>query len=302
MKPVLIAILAGWCCSARLAWAQMPDVPVHDDAQILTAITKAGEALHAQGQLSSVRKLAEGLSRSSCVLALPACRTRKRTAPEVWQLARQSSLVVGILFRCQTCAQWHLNAASGFAITSDGAVVTCHHLLAEDKATPESYLLAADLDGNVYPVREVLAANIHADTCVLRIAAPPLTPLPLNDQTRPGETVYCFSNPDDNFGYFSQGIIARFFWSRDAVLASDPRCEPDARAKPACFMAVTAEFAVGSSGAALLDECGNAVAHVQSTSTVFADAQARDPGGFQMTLRQATAAREVLALIKPQSK
>lgn len=160
-------------------------------------------------------------------------------------------------------------------------------------ANPEvSYLIAADFHGHVYPVLEVLAADKVADTCIVRIQAQGLEPLRLNAETRPGENVYCYSNPSDMFGHFSQGIIARFFLSRD---------EEDQLAKKGrgvCFMSITADFAVGSSGGPILDDRGNAVGQVQSTSSIFADPEDAHPQHPQMVLKAALAVREILTLIE----
>lgn len=294
---LLFATCLAWLAS--LAHAQAPGVPIHDDPKIIATLTKACAEQLESGKLVASSKLFEQRSRAACELTLPAMRTERRTAASVHELARPSCLVVGEFFRCQTCSQWHLNAGSGFVLTNDGAIVTCYHMLAEDEGATESYLVAASLDGSVFPVREVLAANVHADTCILRIDAPPLVPLPLNVDTHPGDTVYCLSNPADNFGYFTHGIIARFFVNHEPITAAGRTLVQGDELRPTCFMAVTVDFAVGSSGGPILDECGNAVGHVQSTGTVFADEDTHRAESYQITLKQATTARAVLAMIKP---
>jgi hypothetical protein len=156
----------------------------------------------------------------------------------------------------------------------------------------ESYLIAADFHGHVYPVLEVLAADKVADTCILRIQASGLEPLPLNPESRPGEHVYCYSNPSDMFGYFSKGIIARFFLFREG---EDQLAK---KGRGVCFLSITSDFAVGSSGGPILDDRGNVVGQVQSTSSIFADPDDEHPQHPQMVVKAALAVREILTLIE----
>jgi hypothetical protein len=64
-------------------------------------------------------------------------------------------------------------------------------------------------------------------------------------------------------------------------------------------MEVTAEFAAGSSGSPILDACGNVVGHAAATEAVFWDDADPSATNHQMTLRIATVARSVLALVEP---
>ena len=77
------------------------------------------------------------------------------------------------------------------------------------KGVKESYLIAADDAGRVFPVQSVLAADTESDTCFVKIDAPGLKPLPLRPGVRAGERVYCLSHPGGYFFMFTQGMVAR---------------------------------------------------------------------------------------------
>jgi serine protease Do len=170
----------------------------------------------------------------------------------------------------------------------------------DPKPSEESYLIAADFEGHVYPILEVLAADRISDTCIVRIQAAGLQPLSFNSETRPGEAAFCFSNPSDMFGHFSQGIIARFFMIHEGLQPSADAAGPIQDVRPVCFLSVTCDFAVGSSGGPILDDRGNVIGQVQSTSSIYADPDEDNPKHPQMVVKAALAAREVLKLIEPQ--
>jgi len=316
-----------------ISWGQAPGVAVFDDEALLERITINGQKLLDAKQLVRLPTLVKELSRPRCELTLAPVRTTKLDATDVFEISRQGTLSVGLLARDDESGEWFFNAATGFVLTADGAIATSYHVLLQDdlppteidqaaidqatidqatidqatsveeaasKADPrdrnvghqESYLIAADFEGNVYPVRKVLAADKISDTCILQIDATGLTPLALNPNTRPGETIYCFSNPSDMFGHFSHGIITRFFVIRE------PQAPPQKGDRPVCFMSVSADFAVGSSGGPILDVRGNVVGQVQSTSSIFADAEEEHPQHPQMVIKAALVAKEILALIE----
>ena len=172
----------------------------------------------------------------------------------------------------------------------------------------------------------MLAADLRTDVCILRVEAKGLVPLALRTDSRPGETVFCYGHPQHHFGFFSEGEIARFAAEapNDPDAKDDPAPAdgdgksptktgaapaPDKGAKgqdaktadttPVVVMEITAEFAAGSSGSPVLDECGNVVGHASATEAVFWDDDDPTATNHQMTLRIATVARDVLALIDP---
>ena len=305
----------------RRLHAQAADVPIFDDEKIVASLTQQAVKLRTEGRLIEMTTLARQRGeRAKCRLALaqPAHETLK--PPQVCVVAHRSTWVVGVVFHCESCAEWHFSGATGYAISADGALATCAHVVAPDPESKDEFVVAADPDGIVHPVIEVLAADLRTDVCIVRVEAKDVVPLALRTDSRPGETVYCYGHPQHHFGFFSEGEIARF-----ASEAPDPPNAPDAKSggekkgpakpgsaphadgqdgappsgPPVTVMEITAEFAAGSSGSPVLDACGNVVGHAAATEAVFWDDDDPSAENHQMTLRIVTVARDVLALIDP---
>jgi hypothetical protein len=217
---------------------------------------------------------------------------------------------VGHYYLCRECDEWHFNAASGFCLDGDGAVATCAHVVAPDVGMRESFLVTADLRGVVWPVEKVLAAAVAQDVCVLQTAERGAAGLPLRASVRTGERVVCYSHPDHQFGFFSEGIVARQFVARDVVpmpidatKAKQPNAPDAAATKPAApgpllpWLHVTCDFCKGSSGAPILDTMGNVVGLAQSTTTVIYDEDAT-PIDTQMVFKTASPAVALAVLLR----
>jgi hypothetical protein len=91
----------------------------------------------------------------------------------------------------------------------------------------------------------------------VRVEGRGLSPLPLREDVAPGDRVSCFSEPLGQAGYFSNGIVNRFYWKpgRAGIDGSLEQLE-------SLRVNVSTDWAPGSSGAAVLDEHGNAIGHV----------------------------------------
>jgi hypothetical protein len=99
--------------------------------------------------------------------------------------------------------------------------------------------------------------NKAADVAVFRIAATGLTPLPVAAAApRVGAWVGVLGHPGDRYYTFSQGHVSRY----ERVKPEDG---PEER-----WMAVTAEFAYGSSGSPVLDRTGAVVGMAAMTENI----------------------------------
>lgn len=315
------AAFVAAACLAPAGRAQAPGVPIFDDEAILASITKQAAKLHEEGKLVAVATLApERETKKRCRLELPAPQKEKLAPAAICAFAHRATWIVGTLFRFEDDPEWRFSGATGYAVAADGAIATCAHVVAPDPDSKDEFLAAADPDGVVHPVLEVLAADLHTDVCIVKVDAKSPTPLALRVDTRPGESVFCYGHPQHHFGFFSQGEIARFAsepalppFPPDPESGGDERVEhgapekapaetaksPVAEGPPIVVMEITAEFAAGSSGSPVLDEFGNAVGHAAATEAVFWDDNDPSATNHQMTLRIVTVARDVLALIEP---
>ena len=110
---------------------------------------------------------------------------------------------------------------------------------------------------------------------------------------RPGDRVFCFSDPMGERSYFSAGIVNRL-----AELAK----QKNGGARP-LILDVSTDWAPGSSGAAVIDECGNAIGLVSTILALQDDEEGvhskrQHSTATWMVLHGAVSAREVKALIR----
>ena len=296
-RTVLLTFLAAD------ASAQSPGVPIHNPTlEVLrfTETTNAAQQLRLSGKAVSLATVKEQLQRTSCTLTLPTPGAETLSGRQVWERARAAHVRVGWFYLCPRCDDWHLNLAGGYALTADGAVATCHHVVRPGREIREGCLVAADDDGRLFPVTEVLAANRRADICIVRVAGAKFRPLPLNTNVSPGDTAYCLSDPLEEHGYFTKGIVNNFS-QMPARRRRNGRTEPE---RAPVLMNVSTDWAPGSSGSAVLDEHGNAIGHV-STISAETDEPPRDTRtkapapGTLIVFHEAVSAAEVRALIQP---
>ncbi len=301
MKSNALALLLtlSLCARAATAWAQAPGVPIVRQGQGSIPepdLLERAKALRQDGQLLSLAKVKQQKGRASCRLDLPPPRSQPISGSQLWSIASAARVRIGYLYLCPKCKKEHLHLAGGYALTHDGAVATCYHVVIEPEYCSQGHLAAVTDAGEVMPVTQVLACNKLADVCIVRVrSATPLDCLPLNVNISPGDEVWCYSDPKGRTGYFSHGIVNRFYqdWDFKAGKAKTPR-----------RLNVSTDWAPGSSGAAVLDRCGNAVGHVCRIS-----AQGMDPSPESTTstnrtaytaivFHEAVCAADVLALVK----
>jgi hypothetical protein len=265
MRPfVLTLVLAGFLAFfAPGLMAQAPGVPIEEQApvarneQILAAAAKLREA---GGLLSSDDVAAQLASPKGGKIALVEPQNRPLTGRDVARRAREAYVRVGWYYRCMKCDKWHLNFSGGYAIAPD-VLVTCHHSLVPQADMREAFLIVLNRQNAVLPVTAILARSAAMDCGILQVKGGEFAPLALREDLAPGDRVSCFSEPLGQNGYFSNGIINRFFWKagRGAKPGSLEELEH-------LRVNVSTDWAPGSSGAAVLDEYGNAIGHVSTVA------------------------------------
>jgi len=272
----------------------------------MTADLKAAADLAQAGRLMDADHLTAGLKQPTHEkIALCAPSQSRLSGREIAERARASYVRMGWYYHCSECGNWHLNMAGGYAIAANTVVTAYHVLEAPAKMkNAEGFLIAIRNDSEVIPVVAIVAADKDTDAAILRLGVSNLAPLALSDDERIGDTVFCLSDPRGIRGYFSSGIINRYFSIKPAAGA-------DARFRR---VNVSTDWAPGSSGAAILDECGNVAGHVARISSIFNDPHApgvadradradrADSAGARpatlMNLHEAVPAKSVLAVIK----
>ena len=235
-------------------------------------------------------------------LATPA--TQPLSGREVARLAREHYISVGWFYHCTRCDHWHMKLCGAYPIADD-AIATAWHVTNPPDAMKEGYFVAIDNAQHFLPISGVIAGSEQADAIIIRVKGDKLQPLALNDAIEVGDAAFCFSNPLQERNYFSSGIVNRLH------LAKDNGSKSTADAPPAQLrLNVSTDWAPGSSGAAVLDACGNIIGHVATISPLFEGnptAAATGNGPHKedrfhnaplMTLHDAIPAKTVLSLLK----
>jgi serine protease Do len=220
-------------------------------------------------------------------------------------------VMISKLYHCASseCEKVHANVASGVILREDGIILTNYHVV-DGKQAKGLGMGVMTADGKAFLVDEVLAADKDADVAILRLKnAKGLAAAPLVGEEPVGNAVTIISHPAGNYFALSQGCIARYRKDEDG----------------ACTMQVTADYAKGSSGGPIFNDCGDVVGLVSSTVSIAYQqlpvvvnpqskslevaGKGKSPSlvngkplvmdmNHQMTFKNAVASREVLELIE----
>ena len=166
-------------------------------------------------------------------------------------------------------------------------MATNYHVL--NAKSDAKALAAMTYNGRLYPIVEILAGNQAADVALARVdvSAEPLTALPVR-VARPGDSVSVISHPSRRFYSMSHGIVSRY--SRQDAWQNGPKVP---------WMAITADFARGSSGAPVFDQAGNVCGIVSRTDSIYYDASEKGaPTNLQMVIKNCVPAQAIIDLME----
>ena len=275
-----------------------------DDPEYVGRLLLNARPICDSGQTRTLKELKTELDRSvfSDPIELVQPALTEVPLPDLYSARCRSILTVARAFKCNKCQNWHLgNEATAFALTPTGVMATCRHVFERAEDGP---VIVADQDGNVFPVKEILASSINDDVAIFRVdlgasqpsGAPIPEPVPLRSEARVGSSINVISHPGNLHYVLTRGIIARRTDKPGGL--GKPGGSTQAQSSP--VLNITAEFAVGSSGAPVLDNAGNAVAMVVSTSTIHADGK-RD-GETQMVIRNCIGVEQIQRLLQARNR
>jgi S1-C subfamily serine protease len=195
----------------------------------------------------------------------------------------KSVLVMGRLYNCGKCSKWHTSMASAFVIGQDGIIVTNHHVLAKDEG---EILGAMDNEGTIYAVEKVLAANQQDDLAILKLRDAKLIPMSLAKPANVGSDVWVISHPNRKLYTMTKGMVSRYHM----ILNNDR--------KPGRRMAITADYAKGSSGAPVFNRKGQVVGVVSSTSSIYYSVENGKKENLQMVVKNCIPVESIHELIQ----
>jgi S1-C subfamily serine protease len=236
------------------------------------------------GRTVKMASLIEQLKSPQCRLDLPAAPKQTIAAEVLYERTKDSVLVVAAPYKCEKCGKTHVSTATAFVASASGACVTNYHVVDEPK---RDTLVVMTADGRVLPVKAVLAASKADDAAVLQVDGLVARPLALAAGARVGLAVRVISHPDARFYTLTKGIVSRYLTFRRAG-ADVP------------MMAITADYARGSSGGPVLNDCGAVVGMVANTHSIHYEEKDGRQGALQMVVKQCVPAAAILKLIRPE--
>ncbi len=280
-KLLVMVSLAG--LSRSIPAADAKPTFFHDKL-IASEITRAGSVMMEAGQCARADVLKEQLDRKVCELDMAPPGRKAMGGAELVRKRRPSVLIVGGLYKCNKCTKWHCGNASGVALTRDGVFATCYHVIA---STNRQAFVVRTVDGRMAPVVEVMAADKKSDIAICRAADIEFDPVPLSPVTPPaGSPVTVISHPRSSFYTLTSGHVSRHFF------------KPISKTRAVPFMAITAEFAKGSSGGPVFDEKGNVIGLAASTVSIYYHEGQGKKDNLQMVQRQCAPVEAMRRLIR----
>jgi serine protease Do len=236
------------------------------------------------GDSASKKQIAtfhECLGNTSTDIAIPKQKKNKKlNSSAFYDEYKSSVLIIGRIYLCNKCPDKHVGTASAFPITDDGVCVTNYHVfnLPAEELKNTFMMMVMDYDQNIYTIDTILAASEKDDIVIFKISTgtKKLHPLALTTVSNVGESVRLISHPQKRFFRLSEGIIARKFIDNKT---RTPR------------IALTTDYATGSSGAPILNSRGQVISVVSTTTTL------NNNGYAQMIEHETIPAASILKLL-----
>lgn len=240
--------------------------------------------------LPAPQELVAQLTENENVSIVPKQAPGEKLSPEqIYITARKGVVVIGAVSPSEGEAEWSGSYATGFIVRGDGIVVTNAHVI-EAFADTQAIAVMTD-DGRVFPVQSVLAANRENDVAVLKVDADNLYALPIARDVAVGANVYCLSHP----ALDCEGTENAFYTFTQGIVSGKLRLRIESE-EPVNALAITADYAQGSSGGPILNENGAVVGMVCHILSVCSG----DSSTPQMTWKMARPAGSILSLLGDQ--
>lgn len=246
-----------------------------------------------------VKHLRANVNRSmprTVTLNLQAPQTESLTPQQLYKQRHENALIFGKAGMCGECPELHVVfIATATPITEDGVCFVNYHMVQpltvrDTNATKnDSIFFVADRDGQCYPLTDVLAYSADDDAAVIKVdtRGNSFGVIPLGASAEVGQHINIISHPKQMFYTYTQGYV-----TRNAVynFPDNPIIE---------MMEISADFAEGSSGGPVMDDCGNLVGMVRATTTLFHDEQKRNP---QMVRKTTVPVKILRQMVSPLAK
>ena len=255
-----------------------------DDKVIRKEMMKGVGDLVDAKKATSGKDLADQLNRKSCDVKLVAAR--KSPVDNIYDSCADSVVVIGSVYKCGKCSNWHTSGtATAWILSADGVMVTNYHVFA---GKPVEGFGVRTRDGKVAPVVEILAASEKNDVAIFRVRGSGFKPLAFGPDAKVGSELHLIAHPDSRFYTYTSGKVSRYYQKYTRPEGGTP------------VMAITADFARGSSGGPVMDSAGNVIGMVASTQSIYYSAKKKSDkkGPFQMVIHNCVPVSSIRKLVK----
>ncbi|MDG1854237.1 MAG: serine protease [Verrucomicrobiales bacterium] len=213
---------------------------------------------------------------------LPEISNTNLKSSEIYTGRKNGVLCLGNIYKCDRCSNWHGNIAGGFIITKDGLAVTNYHVMKNSKAGAFG---AMTIQGEIYPIEKIVASSEKDDLAIVKLKGDKFKPLPIAKSAPVGSDVTVISHPEGRFYTVSRGIISRYYKQRGGKEKGSPR------------LAITADFAKGSSGSPVFDTSGSVIGVVAATNSIYYNKTEGIERNLQMVVKSCIPSNSILKLL-----
>lgn len=209
-------------------------------------------------------------------------RTRPLSGEEIYARCSDAVLMFGNYYKYNDKGEMYAGVgASATALTPDGICMTNYHvmeaLIKKDyheikEVNEDSLYYVGTRQGKVYPIIRILGYSRAGDVAFFQVdtRGDKLSYLPLGKPLETGAEVSVISHPQQIFYMYGKGVVARNTTYGNRFPNTDR-------------MEITADYAIGSSGAPILDKYGNLAGMVASTTNLYFDQEKKT--SLQMVLK-----------------
>lgn len=212
---------------------------------------------------------------------IPPQSTITYTTENLYQNIKNKVYLVGIYLRTDVQSRNAEIIASAYCISEDGVFITNYHVLKpiieaqKSKQKNDSlYYFIESYNGDLCFIDHIIKFDSTNDISIFKINTngKKYSAIPLGQNAKVGASIFCVSNPEGNYYYFSQGNVVRNY-----IKSVNKQYK--------YIMGISAEYAGGSSGSPIVDKYGNLVGMVSSTTSIFSGYNGHGP--LQMILKNA---------------
>lgn len=210
---------------------------VVNDYELQVELWRQLSRQRAAGQTLSRERWQEQIARTRCDWkpGRPTATSESLDAAAIYRRKRQSVVVVGHLL-----PDGEVIHAAGVIVDPTGIIATAYHVVDKPTAVARG---AATVDGRIYAIQEILAADRVNDVALFRVDAENLAAATLSAGDAEGTPLTIVSHPAAEFYSVTQGLLRRYqssvFYGKQIVQ-----------------MSVTADFTDGASGGPVFNARG----------------------------------------------